>query len=76
MFSFVKSGAIVTAADLGTSFCACAPPQVIRTMVSTAEAIPVFFMVAFSLKCAHSAPSFIQTPPPLASFVFLLIVDY
>jgi hypothetical protein len=60
MFSFVRSGAIVTGADLGESFCACAPSQLTRIMASTTKAIPVFFMAAVLLEvrafCAFTYP--------------------
>src|SRR6202521_5318422 len=70
IFNFDKSGAGVSSAGLGAGFCACAGLQLMRRMASKAEANPVCFMVAVSLKCARSAPSFIQTPPPRISFVF------
>src|ERR1700674_55978 len=70
MFSFDRSDARVTSAGLGAGFCACAGLPLTRRMASKAKATPVCFMVVFSLKCARSAPSFIQTPPPRASFVF------
>src|SRR6266567_5467302 len=45
MFSLDRSGAVVSGADLGATFCARTPAQVIRTIVSTAKATRNFFMV-------------------------------
>jgi hypothetical protein len=60
MLSFVRSGAIVTGADLGASFCAYAPSQLAKITASTTKAIPVFFMVAVLLEvrafCAFTHP--------------------
>src|SRR6266404_1280255 len=70
MFSFEKSGAGVTGAGLAAGFCASAWLQLIRRMASKQKRFLSFSWRRFSLKCAHSAPSPIQTPPPLASFIF------
>src|SRR6266567_5275971 len=45
MFSLDRSGAVVSGADLGATFCARTPAQVIRRIVSTAKATRNFFMV-------------------------------
>src|SRR5260370_10109861 len=50
LFRSVRSGAIVTGADLSAGFCACAPSQLTRIMATTAKAIPVFFMAAVLLE--------------------------
>src|ERR1700730_2385611 len=67
MFSFARSGAIVTGVDLSAGFCACAPLQLTRIMASTTKAIPVFFMVSVLLEvrafCAFIYPDTATTPP-------------
>src|SRR5260370_22892656 len=50
MFSFVRSGAIVTDTDLSAGFCACAALQFMSRMASEAKAIAVFFMAAVLLE--------------------------
>jgi hypothetical protein len=75
MFSFVRSGAIVTGVDLGVSLCACAPSQLTRIMASTTKAIPVFFMAAVLLEVrAFCAFIYLDTATMCLVRILLIVI--